>query len=212
MYTTTLLPVEDDLAMPPKGPRLTKNETDRLRLWIEQGAAWPADEVLKQVEKIDFVSQVQPILEFNCVSCHMEGNADGDYRMDTRELAFKGGEQGVAVVPFKSSESPLYTLTTLPEDHPDIMPPKDGPLPPEEIEILKNWIDQGAVWPDGVTLVARKKEQAAQDDTQLVLDIYENAFRFEKMGWAASISVAMFLVVALLTIIQTRVLRSRWEY
>ncbi|MBK8137244.1 MAG: sugar ABC transporter permease [Chloroflexi bacterium] len=46
----------------------------------------------------------------------------------------------------------------------------------------------------------------------LVLDIYENAFRFEKMGWAAAISVAMFLVVALLTVVQTRVLRSRWEY
>lgn len=46
----------------------------------------------------------------------------------------------------------------------------------------------------------------------LVLDIYENAFRFEKMGWAASISVVMFLVVALLTIIQTRVLRTQWEY
>jgi multiple sugar transport system permease protein len=46
----------------------------------------------------------------------------------------------------------------------------------------------------------------------LVLDIYENAFRFEKMGWAASISVMMFLVVAFLTIVQTRVLRTRWEY
>jgi multiple sugar transport system permease protein len=46
----------------------------------------------------------------------------------------------------------------------------------------------------------------------LVLDIYENAFRFEKMGWAASISVAMFIAVALLTFVQTRVLRSRWEY
>lgn len=46
----------------------------------------------------------------------------------------------------------------------------------------------------------------------LVLDIYENAFRFEKMGWAASISVVMFIVVALLTLIQTRVLRTQWEY
>lgn len=46
----------------------------------------------------------------------------------------------------------------------------------------------------------------------LVLDIYENAFRFEKMGWAASISVVMFIVVALLTLFQTRVLRTQWEY
>ncbi|MBL8131854.1 MAG: sugar ABC transporter permease [Anaerolineae bacterium] len=46
----------------------------------------------------------------------------------------------------------------------------------------------------------------------LVLDIYENAFRFERMGWAAAIAVVMFLFVAVLTIIQTRVLRTNWEY
>ncbi|MBK8033379.1 MAG: sugar ABC transporter permease [Chloroflexi bacterium] len=46
----------------------------------------------------------------------------------------------------------------------------------------------------------------------LVLDIYESAFRFEKMGWAAAMSVAMFVIVALLTVVQTRVLRSNWEY
>ena len=46
----------------------------------------------------------------------------------------------------------------------------------------------------------------------LVLDIYENAFRFERMGWAAAIAVVMFLFVAVLTLIQTRVLRTNWEY
>jgi ABC-type sugar transport system permease subunit len=46
----------------------------------------------------------------------------------------------------------------------------------------------------------------------LVLDIYESAFRFERMGWAAAISVVMFGVMALLTLAQTRLLRSRWEY
>lgn len=46
----------------------------------------------------------------------------------------------------------------------------------------------------------------------LVLDIYENAFRFERMGWAAAIAVVMFIFVAVLTLIQTRVLRTNWEY
>lgn len=46
----------------------------------------------------------------------------------------------------------------------------------------------------------------------LVLDIYENAFRFERMGWAAAIAVVMFLFIAVLTLIQTRVLRTTWEY
>ncbi|MCA9889700.1 MAG: sugar ABC transporter permease [Anaerolineae bacterium] len=46
----------------------------------------------------------------------------------------------------------------------------------------------------------------------LVLDIYENAFRYEKMGWAAAISLVMFGMVAIITLIQSRVLRSDWEY
>jgi ABC-type sugar transport system permease subunit len=46
----------------------------------------------------------------------------------------------------------------------------------------------------------------------LVLEIYENAFRFERMGWAAAISVVMFGFVAILTLIQTRVLRTDWDY
>lgn len=46
----------------------------------------------------------------------------------------------------------------------------------------------------------------------LVLDIYENAFRFEKMGWAAAISVVMFGFVAVLTLIQSRLLRTDWSY
>ena len=46
----------------------------------------------------------------------------------------------------------------------------------------------------------------------LVLDIYEFAFRLEKMGWAAAISVVMFMFIAVLTIIQSRVLSSDWEW
>ncbi|QPC83379.1 sugar ABC transporter permease [Phototrophicus methaneseepsis] len=46
----------------------------------------------------------------------------------------------------------------------------------------------------------------------LVLDIYENAFRFENMGWAAAISVVMFGFIAVITFIQSRVLRTDWEY
>ena len=46
----------------------------------------------------------------------------------------------------------------------------------------------------------------------LVLDIYENAFRYEKMGWAAAISLVLFGLVAVLTVIQVRVLRTEWDF
>ncbi|MGZ8898846.1 MAG: SUMF1/EgtB/PvdO family nonheme iron enzyme [Limisphaerales bacterium] len=174
LYTTTVLAADHDDAMPPKGPRLMKEETERLRLWIEQGAEWPEGEVLKQVKKIDFVKDVQPILEFNCVSCHREGEDKGKLRMDTRDLAIKGGEDGPGIVPFDSSKSPVYTTTALPPDHDDLMPPsnKGGPLPKEEIQILKDWIDQGAYWPSDVVLQPKKKEALAVDDTKLLEELF----------------------------------------
>ncbi len=46
----------------------------------------------------------------------------------------------------------------------------------------------------------------------LVLDIYDNAFRYQRMGWAAAVSFVLVLVVMAVTIVQMRVLRTEWEY
>ena len=100
------------------------------------------------------------MLEQNCVGCHREGHADGNLRLDQRKLAFEGGKSGKAIIPGRSGLSSLYTFTILPEDHEDLMPPakKDGPMAKDKSDILRFWIDQGAQWPDGITLVPRKAE------------------------------------------------------
>jgi len=46
----------------------------------------------------------------------------------------------------------------------------------------------------------------------LSLDIYQNAFRFQRMGWAAAVSVVLFVLVFVISLVQTRFLRSQWEY
>jgi multiple sugar transport system permease protein/raffinose/stachyose/melibiose transport system permease protein len=46
----------------------------------------------------------------------------------------------------------------------------------------------------------------------LVIDIYNNAFRFQRMGWASAVSVVLFLMVFSISLIQTRLLRTEWEY
>ena len=46
----------------------------------------------------------------------------------------------------------------------------------------------------------------------LVLDIYLNAFRYRRMGWASAVAFVLFLVVAIVTVIQMRLLRTEWEY
>lgn len=48
--------------------------------------------------------------------------------------------------------------------------------------------------------------------TPLVMSIYENAFRYQNMGWAAAISMVLFLIILVITVIQFKVLRTDWEY
>lgn len=52
-----------------------------------------------------------------------------------------------------------------------------------------------------------------KDQTRvLVLDVYLNAFRFQRMGWAGAVSMVLFLIVLVVTIVQMRLLRTQWEY
>jgi multiple sugar transport system permease protein/raffinose/stachyose/melibiose transport system permease protein len=46
----------------------------------------------------------------------------------------------------------------------------------------------------------------------LVLHIYETAFRYQEMGLAATMSMALFLIILVTTLVQMRVLRKDWEY
>ncbi|HIE37741.1 MAG TPA: sugar ABC transporter permease [Anaerolineales bacterium] len=46
----------------------------------------------------------------------------------------------------------------------------------------------------------------------LVLDIYDNAFRYQRMGWAAAVSFVLVVIVMIVTLVQMRLLRTEWEY
>ena len=51
-----------------------------------------------------------------------------------------------------------------------------------------------------------------EQTTPLVMSIYLNAFRFQSMGWASAISMVLFLLILIFTVIQFRFLRTDWEY
>src|SRR5690606_16040253 len=71
-------------------------------------------------------------------------------RLDIRSEAFKGGElYGEAIIPGEPADSPLIQFVR--DDEGDlIMPPDDPPLSAEEVAILTRWVEEGAVWPEGV--------------------------------------------------------------
>ena len=97
--------------------------------------------------KIDFVKQIQPILKESCYECHGAKKKKGGLRVDAKEYAF---EEDYMIVPGKPDESELYTRVILPADHDDIMPPKGDPLPKKKQDLLKQWILEGAHWPEGL--------------------------------------------------------------
>lgn len=108
--------------------------------------------------KVDFVKDIQPILEFNCVSCHNADEAKGELRFDKASEFFKGGEGGQALTKGKPDDSFMMELVTLPADDTDVMPPKGRTLYDHEIAKLRQWIAEGAVWPEELTLVAKKED------------------------------------------------------
>ena len=126
--------------------------------------------------EIDFVQDVKPVLEFNCVSCHRADNAKGKLRLDEKAFAFKSKE---VISPGDPEESSLYWMTTLPPDDDEIMPPlkdeeKDYPLRKPEQTIIKEWIKEGAKWPDGVKLTPKTrlpKKISFANDVQPILEI-----------------------------------------
>lgn len=113
-------------------------------------------------EKVDFVKHIQPILEARCVECHGPSKKKGDIRLHTKANAFTLSETldetFKIITPGNPEKSTLYLgLIVDPDDEDsdlELMPPKKkkGPLPKNQIDLIKRWITEGANWPDGITL------------------------------------------------------------
>ncbi len=95
--------------------------------------------------KIDFVREIKPIFEASCIKCHGRGRTKGEFSIESRTTLLKGGESGPAMVPGKSEESRLIELVAG-LDPDSVMPQKGKRLTPEQIGLLRAWIDQGAPW------------------------------------------------------------------
>ena len=97
---------------------------------------------------VDFVRDVQPILRQRCYGCHGPTQQMNGFRLDRRRDALRGGT--IAVIgPGNAAGSRLYQRL-IGHQYGQQMPPT-GALPPDQIEIIKSWIDQGAMWPDSAS-------------------------------------------------------------
>ncbi len=104
---------------------------------------------LSAQEKIDFAKDIHPVLEDRCIKCHGPKKQKGKLRLDTREFAVEH-----VVIPGDADGSELVERIVLPPGHDDIMPPKGDPLTEKQIAAFKQWINEGAEWPESPTVVA----------------------------------------------------------
>ncbi|WP_397385108.1 c-type cytochrome domain-containing protein [Prosthecobacter sp.] len=104
-------------------------------------------------QQVDFVTEVKPLLETRCLECHQHQYVCAGLNLETRKLAMKGGRTGAVIIPGSPHQSLLYKVLLLGHESPVAMPPTPDGVESEELQLLHDWIKQGANWPEGVRLV-----------------------------------------------------------
>jgi hypothetical protein len=98
---------------------------------------------------VTYAGDIKPILDNSCVKCHSGDKPKGHLKLDSLEGALKGGKDGKVIIEGDSVKSPLVLSAAHLAGDPDLwMPPKKmenkfPPLTPDQIGLVRAWIDQG---------------------------------------------------------------------
>ncbi len=148
---------------------------------------------IKRDTDVDFEKEILPIFRRNCLACHSATEAQGDLVLESPAAILKGGSEGPAVVAGKSATSRLLILASNQKE--PFMPPPDNDvkaksLTPQELGLLKLWIDQGAKG----EIKAASSEIAWQPLPAGINPIYSVAVTADGQYAAASRANQIFLV------------------
>ncbi|MBC8164319.1 MAG: DUF1549 domain-containing protein, partial [Bryobacteraceae bacterium] len=93
-------------------------------------------------------TQAVAILEANCNQCHTKALSMSGLDLSSREAALKGGSRGAVIIAGKASESKLIDAV---ERKGKLAMPPTKTLSAAEVDTLRRWIDQGAIWPESAS-------------------------------------------------------------
>lgn len=99
-------------------------------------------------KQVDYNTQIKPLLNKNCITCHGGVKKAAGFSLLFKQEALAPAKSGkLAIVPGDADASEMIRRLTLSD--PDERMPLDHPaLKPDEIDLLRRWIDQGARWGD----------------------------------------------------------------
>ncbi|TWU57135.1 PSD1 and planctomycete cytochrome C domain-containing protein [Rubripirellula reticaptiva] len=108
-----------------------------------------------EVQAVDFTQDIEPIIQAHCIDCHGPDEQESLFRLDRLADMLSGGNSGEpAVVPGKPDESFLLKLIRHKETGKE-MPP-DESLSKGEIDLVEQWIADGATTPESYGPAKRK--------------------------------------------------------
>lgn len=123
-------PTEEPATVPTEAPTATAEAPSATE-------AAPTEEAAGST--VSFAADVYPIFEAKCVKCHGVERVKEGLNMLTYEQLMAGSFNGPVVLPGNANESLLAQLIIEGE-----MPNRGDKVTPEELQIIQNWINQGA--------------------------------------------------------------------
>ena len=114
---------------------------------------------------VDFTTQVKPIINKNCITCHGGVRQKGGFSLLFRDEALAKTKDGkYAIIPGDPEHSEMIRRINL-TDPEDRMPYKHDPLSKEDIDVLTKWIKEGAPWGEHWAYVPVKEVPVPQPKT-----------------------------------------------
>jgi hypothetical protein len=140
---------------------------------------------------VAFNRDIRPLLSDNCFFCHGpdKNKRQADLRLDTREGLFGSADQSGTIVPGKPEESELIRRIRS-SDEDEIMPPPDShkALTPAQVELLENWVRQGARYEGHWAFTPIKPTAAESSETtsQVIDRFVKEELQRQKLPGSAS--------------------------
>jgi ankyrin repeat protein len=131
---------------------------------------------------VDYARDIQPLFEKHCYECHGPKKQKNGFRLDRRSRAFQGMVRH-NIIPGSSASSRVYRRVL--DGQSGLQMPPDDALSAEQIDTIRQWIDEGAHWPDAlanesdppppdaraIALISGLRGLRAGGDRQAVLDV-----------------------------------------
>jgi len=158
MPAATAPPPLMQLADLPKNPQ----DNDRGEEQAEQSDSIEQEVAKQKVAKqevVDFNQDIRPIFSDTCFKCHGpdEANREAGLRLDQPESVFDDLE---SVVPGDLESSELYLRLITDDEWSKMPPPESGRvLTPRQIQLIRDWIEQGAAWEEHWSLVPPRQPE-----------------------------------------------------